>query len=184
MEKWKDIKGYEGLYQVSDKGRVRSLDRKITYPSGHNYFFKGTYLSFVKRSGYRYATLNKNNKRKNFAVHRLVCQEFIRDFNDKEVTNHKDFNRSNNELSNLEIVTQKQNVQHAKHLFKGKRYKNNNCMTNTGEKYINLRKKYNSYRVTIDRKEYVFKKITCAILHRNAVLAKEGVVIESEFKII
>ncbi len=99
------------MYQVSDLGRVRSLDR---VDSGGNKR-KGAIKQFgyVSRKGYATVCLGKNNKQYMRYVHRLVVSAFIAPLKDKEVVNHIDLNCKNNELSNLEIVTQKENMAHA-----------------------------------------------------------------------
>lgn len=100
-EIWKDVKGYEGHYKISNLGKVETLkkDRKL--------------LKFIKRSGYNYASLSMNGKRKNEAVHRLVAKHFIENPLNKEMVNHKDGNKQNNNVLNLEWVTVKENNQHA-----------------------------------------------------------------------
>lgn len=103
-EIWKDIPGYEGLYQVSDYGRVRSL----------NYNKTGLVkeLSMEITAGYYRVVLYKNGKRKKVFVHRLVVITFIGPIPRGMVVNHINENRSDNRVSNLEIVTYKQNNNH------------------------------------------------------------------------
>ena len=103
LEIWKDIKGYEGLYQVSNLGKVKSLKK-------HQKILK---LSDNGR-GYMFVGLSKNNKRKNKNVHRLVAETFISNYDNLLQVNHKDGNKNNNSVDNLEWVTQKQNLQHAR----------------------------------------------------------------------
>ena len=102
MEKeiWKDIDGYEGLYQVSNLGRVKSLH--------HNKekILKGSYNS----KGYYFVKLCKNGISKSIFVHRLVAQEFIPNPDNLPIVNHKDENPRNNNVDNLEWCTQKYNA--------------------------------------------------------------------------
>lgn len=101
MEKWKDIKDYEGLYQVSNLGNVKSLARSTT---------KGKVLvkSFDK-DGYQKVTLSKLGFHKQFSVHKLVAIAFIPNpYNFKEI-NHIDENKTNNSTNNLEWCTSKYN---------------------------------------------------------------------------
>jgi len=104
-EVWKDVNGYEGLYQVSSHGNVRSLLRKNTGIK--------RYLRFnILRNGYKNVTLFKKEKRKGFLVHRLVAQAFINNSKNKPHINHIDFNTGNNCVENLEWVTNKENWLH------------------------------------------------------------------------
>jgi hypothetical protein len=104
-EIWKDIEGYVGLYQVSNLGRVRrtrvSAGARIK-----------TLVPF-NRVGYLAVGLHKNGKRVMFYTHRLVAQAFIKNPRNKVQINHKDGNKQNNKVSNLEWVTPKENTQHA-----------------------------------------------------------------------
>lgn len=110
-EVWKDIKDYEGLYQVSNLGRVKSLPRKRVTPT------KGTYYSAEKilkpditGHGYLQVTLCRDSKLKKCLIHRLVAQTFIPNLNDYPEVNHKDENKINNVLENLEWCTSKYNA--------------------------------------------------------------------------
>lgn len=91
-EEWRDIKNYEGKYQVSNLGRVRSLDRYVNSVNGKRKA-KEKIMSFTTRSGYSVLVLRKNNMRKSKQVHRLVAEAFIPNINNKPFVNHKDFNR-------------------------------------------------------------------------------------------
>lgn len=99
-EIWKDIKGFEGLYQVSNLGRVRSLDHYVK--NGHgNRLVHGKVLKPYKSShGYLFVALGK--KAKHRSVHRLVATAFIQNLENLPDVNHKDENKSNNVSSNLE----------------------------------------------------------------------------------
>ena len=112
-EKWKDIEGYEGLYQVSNLGRVKSLKRVIRRKDGNNITYSEKILSPRDNGkGYKKVCLNKNGISKNYAIHRLVLETFEpnHDICKKEV-NHIDENKHNNYLLNLEWVTSKENKQ-------------------------------------------------------------------------
>jgi len=112
---FKDIVGYEGLYQVSNTGIVKSLDKAPSY-KGHSYL-KGRELKqeITKKShtDYRRVTLSKNSKTERFLVHRLVADAFIPNIDNKPHVNHIDNNGSNNHYSNLEWVTHSENMLHA-----------------------------------------------------------------------
>lgn len=110
METWKDIIGFEGYYQVSNLGNVRSLDRfdGVNYRKGQ--IIKPT----LKFNGYLQVGLRKHMKRKYVSVHRLVATHFIDNPKNKSQINHIDCNKQNNKVDNLEWVTPKENQFHAK----------------------------------------------------------------------
>ena len=102
-EYWKPIKGYEGLYMVSNWGRVKSFDRWVKSRNGSVRFCKGRILKQVTNDrGYLYVELWKNNKRKQCKVHRLVAEAFISNPYNLPMINHRDENKSNNNVNNLE----------------------------------------------------------------------------------
>lgn len=117
FEEWKDITNYENLYQISNLGRVRSVDRLIKqYGHKRQYerLMKGKILKLHKQNGgYMLATLTKDGKEKKMLVHRLVAQEFIPNPQNKEQVNHIDGNKQNNCIDNLEWCTQSENVKHS-----------------------------------------------------------------------
>jgi hypothetical protein len=117
MEIWKDIKDYEGVYQVSDLGRIKTHENKKTYTKRHGERkWKQRVMKFrgyTPKTGYR-VSLWKDGKMKEYLVSRLVAFSFLGgDINDRRLTvNHKDGNRMNNILDNLELVSLKENIQH------------------------------------------------------------------------
>lgn len=116
MEQWKDIAGYEGIYQVSNEGRVRSLDRMITYSNGRVQICRGKILSCGStKTGYQYLSLYKDSKPKNQYVHRLVASAFLQNPDNKPCINHIDGDKTNNHASNLEWCTHSENSKHAYH---------------------------------------------------------------------
>lgn len=113
MEIWKDIENYEGIYQVSNLGNIKSLKfnkEKILKPT-------------IDGASYYSVNLYKNGVQKNFSIHKLVAISFLNHipcgFN--LVINHKDFNRLNNKVDNLEIITNRENT-NKKHIKSSSEY--------------------------------------------------------------
>lgn len=111
-EIWKDIPGYEGLYQCSNLGEVRSLDRYIKSNSNNLQFKKGKLKNKrICSVGYYITDLYKENKRKTFRIHQLVAITFLNHIPDKYkfVVDHIDNNPLNNNLNNLQIISVREN---------------------------------------------------------------------------
>lgn len=109
MEKWKPIKDYEGFYEVSNKGNVRSLDREFINSLGRRVVFKGTTLSPRYVNNYLAVVLNKQGTKTTKKIHRLVAETFLDNPNNLPCVNHKDEIKCNNEESNLEWCTHSYN---------------------------------------------------------------------------
>ena len=107
-EIWRDIVGYEGLYQISNLGNVKSLNyrrtgkERILNPGNNG-------------SEYLFVILCKNGKRKNFTIHRLVANAFLENSDDKSDVNHKDEDKTNNCVDNLEWMSRKENINFGTH---------------------------------------------------------------------
>lgn len=116
-EEWRDIQGYEGLYQVSNLGRVRSCDRFIWAEHNKSYsLWKSKIMNpILKGTGYMHIGLYKEGKRTYFGVHRLVAKALIPNPNNLPQVNHKDESRSNNIATNLEWCTAKYNANYGGH---------------------------------------------------------------------
>ena len=97
-EIWKPIKGYEGLYLISNLGRIKSLDRTVYQ---------------LHKDGYARVGLHKNGEMKTYSVHRLVGEHFLEKKPGKDYINHLDCNKANNNVNNLEWCTQSENIQYA-----------------------------------------------------------------------
>lgn len=108
--KWADVIGYEGLYEVSTDGRVRTVQH-VT--NGHVIRAKELTISVYKSQRYARVRLYKNGKSKDLVVHRLVAEAFIPNPERKPQVNHIDGNKRNNSVSNLEWCTQAENNRHA-----------------------------------------------------------------------
>lgn len=104
-EIWNTIKGYENIYEVSNKGNIRSVDRYV-YQQNRMVLYKGAKLKpFKNNSGYLCVGLSIENKKKKFTVHRLVAESFLPNPHNYPQINHKDENKENNEWTNLEWCT-------------------------------------------------------------------------------
>lgn len=110
MELWKDIPDYEGIYQVSNTGKVRGVERIDSNSMPHK---ERILKAILTPNGYLHVHISKNNIGKWLLVHRLVAEAFCEKPNGCDIVNHIDNNRENNEASNLEWTTYKGNMQHA-----------------------------------------------------------------------
>lgn len=114
MEKeiWKPIKKYEGLYEISSIGNVKSLPKKTKVGIKNNHFAmrKERILKLGERNGYKVVNLSNNKKSKTYYVHRLVAEAFIDNPYNYKYINHKDENKTNNNINNLEWCSFKYNI--------------------------------------------------------------------------
>ena len=137
-EIWRPIDGYEGLYEVSNTGLIRSLDRFV----GNRNRIKGKILSIkIEKNGYCSVALFKYGKMKRYLVHRLVAQEFIPNTEGLPQVNHKDEDKTNNRVENLEWCTAKYNINYGSRL-------NKSLLTKSEKGYIDFN------MIGLDRKEY------------------------------
>lgn len=136
QEIWKDVKGYEGLYQVSNLGRVRSFIKCNAHPN-----IPRIINPYKHNSGYLRVDLATEKGNQQYSLHRLVASAFIPNSNNKPCVNHIDGNKHNNVADNLEWVTYSENQKHAfatglKHCKYGKEHHNHSAVnqyTKTGK---------------------------------------------------
>lgn len=118
-EMWKPVVGYEGLYEVSDLGNVRSVDRTVIYKTGQPRHYKGQTLKLKPAHGYWRVELNRNGKPACFQVHRLVLAAFVGPLPEGKEVCHNNGNPGDNRLENLRYGTRSENqldrVKHGTH---------------------------------------------------------------------
>ena len=169
-EVWKNIEGYEGLYQVSNFGNVKTLKRKVQH--GNCFYTREERILKQSKDKYGYCVvgLSRNKATKTYKVHRLVAEAFIPNTDGFPQVNHKDFDRANNNTENLEWCDVQYNTQYSVH--RRAIVRNNRNAGFSGEKNIHFRN--GVYRVQIrNRKIKVskyFKTLESAICYRNEVL--------------
>lgn len=173
-EIWSPVPGYEGAYEISNMGRLRSLTRTRIVNNCHGGTSprtdKGCIFALGNNgNGYAYVSLSENGKKTNYYIHRLVAEAFLeKPEGENFVVDHLDHNRRNNMADNLEWVTQKENVNRSRHLMHHQRERYR--ASSTGEKYITRYK--NGYRVNIKwaKKCKEFKSLYDAIRFRDEVI--------------
>jgi len=115
-EVWKDVKGYEGFYQVSNYGKIKSLPRKKIYLTRNNMVAvsKQSYIGHKQKNGYMVVLLvDAKGVKKYYKIHRIVAEAFVDNAMNKPFVNHINGIKDDNYAPNLEWCTQKENVQHA-----------------------------------------------------------------------
>lgn len=162
-EIWKEIKDYEGLYYISNLGRVKSLSKTVKTSIGYRVTKEKILIPGTNGGGYQMVGLYKNNITKAFRIHQLVSIAFLNHVpcGRKLVVNHKDFNRINNHVHNLEIITQRENA-NKKHLKSSSNY--------TGVHWCNTKKKWVS-QIAINGKNnhlgYFLNEIDASNAYQN-----------------
>lgn len=117
-EIWKDIKGYEGHYQISNLGRVKSLPRKYKWGNGYKETQEKILSTSKRNNGYLCVSLCIDSKKKTHSLHKLVALTFIPNPNSYPCINHKDENKTNNKADNLEWCDSRYNNNYGEHNLK------------------------------------------------------------------
>lgn len=164
MEIWKPITGYEGIYEVSNTGDIRTCEGKTTYTEKHGvrHWKQRVLKQKTDRYGYKRVCLYKNGKPKDFLVHRLVADMFCEKSKDKIIINHIDCDPANNNATNLEWCDYRHNLMHA---FK-------NGLNNSPNKTILVNK------ITNEKFEFISRAEASRFLNHNpgyiSLLLKRG----------
>lgn len=177
-EIWKDIENYEGLYQVSNLGNVRSLDREVNYRNGSTKLLKGRVLKFLVSGNtpYRKVVLNKDGKGKTFFVHTLVANAFLDKLDSLGTIIHKDGCPTNNVYTNLEwILKDSCKSEKVKSKTVRKRIKIR-CIT-TGEIFTSVKKAEQKYNCDLSS-DYAKLKIK---FRRHIGKSPEGLPLKWEY---
>lgn len=164
-EVWRDIPYYENIYQVSNFGRVKSLARKTKQNDKRRFIKTKILKQQVNKFGYKVVTLRKDNTRKEYKVHRLVLYGF-KGLNDL-IVNHKDGNKQNNRLENLEYCTYSENTIH--YLMNREKPKIDFYKNEVIKDYLN------GFSLTSIGKKYGYDKYTVKkLLQRNDIKIRFG----------
>lgn len=173
-ETWKDIDDYAGFYQVSDRGRVRSRDRKVKVAgSGYRALIGAVKYLGINNQGYNTVSLCKDGKQSTKKVHRLVAQAFINTTENYWEVNHLDGNKLNNNKNNLEWSTRSDNMRHAINtgLIDIARGADCNSSKLSDKEVLSIRKLYNKgerpYQYEIAEMFNVDRSVICEIINRK-----------------
>lgn len=121
VELWVDVKGYEGMYKISNTGFVKSVNRKRLVCGGGFRLVKSRILkNSINNTGYHRVNLSNDSKIKSFLVHRLVAIHFLNNPENKRTVNHIDGVKTNNNIENLEWSTDKENINHSYKILNNK----------------------------------------------------------------
>lgn len=148
-EIWKDIKGYENIYQVSNFGRVKTLRRLICSPTG-NYYSKEKIMTTIPNDGIGYVRIHlyKNSRGTPKRIHRLVAEAFIPNPENKKDVNHKNGIKCDNRVENLEWATRSENELHAIRFLGKKPFSKKVLCVETGQSFESIKKAAEFFNTT------------------------------------
>jgi hypothetical protein len=173
VEQWKPIAGYEGLYEVSDLGRIKGLEKKAWNGNSFIKIRERILKVFVNKSGYIHVSIYKDKKQKSFYVHRLVAESFVDNPENKPTVNHKNGIKQDNRCFNLEWSTYSENNQHSYDFGLKKRPKGELSVKTkfTNEKVLAVRRLYrmrpNLNKAALSRRLGVCESCVSNILSRK-----------------
>lgn len=136
-EQWKNIRGFEGRYMISNSGKVKSLKRKCKCTGGERAVPEKDLKIFINIAGYPSVILYINHISKTLTVHRLVAKHFCKKFSEDIDVNHKDHDKTNNWFWNLECISELENVHHYQ------------MGRNKKSKFMNINKMDNKFRLRV-----------------------------------
>lgn len=184
IEEWREIPGYDGRYQISNFGRIRSVPYVNYQSSSHpgimmKRHIPGKIMSPTNNgNGYMIIALRyKGSKRKNHYIHRLVAEAFIPNPDGFAEVNHIDYDKGNNIVTNLEWVSREQNLSWSKDNMQ--KPTPNAKKTNIGMRYISIRN--GRYRVSIHIKRLGYQFDKCFNTLEEAITAKEQFIYGKEY---
>lgn len=151
-EIWVDVKGYEGYYEISNFGNIRSLNRyQFCKKNNSNSLIKGRLLKLsINKYGYYKTTICKESKRSQVLIHRLVLLSFLNEHNTKKIVNHINGNRLDNRLKNLEWVSHRENICHSRlNIKKSSKYIGVYWYKESNKWRAQISKNINKKRITI-----------------------------------
>lgn len=170
-EIWKDVIGYEGLYQVSNFGNIKSLPRKKNSRNNSFYYTKEKLLKLYNNNGYLKVSIHKDSKMKLIKVHQLVVMAFLNHIPDgtqRLVVDHINDNKLDNRLENLQVVTQRYNAFKTQGKYSSKYKGVNWCKTHN--KWIS--------RIVLNKKRIYLGSFSCEISAHLAYKNKLKEIIE------
>lgn len=143
LETWKDIPDYENFYQANPCGLIKSLSKSLRVKNGYRVTKELIIVNTDNGNGYLVCSLSKNTNRKSILLHRIIALTFIQNPKNLPEVNHKDGDKTNNSVENLEWCTRQENIDHSW---------NNNLTNCIGEKHHNST--LNNFKVKEIREKY------------------------------
>lgn len=169
LEEWLPAVGFDGLYEVSNLGRIRGLDKRVRCGWGKTRVMRGKVLHLTTNTcGYLRVALGSHRKFKTIVVHRIVAKAFINNPLSKGYVNHKDGCKTNNNVSNLEWATKHEDCQHAQDTGLNKaRFKSRKITLSQAHNILKIRKQTGYGGNRIAKITSIPKSIVDGILYRG-----------------
>jgi hypothetical protein len=174
-EEWKDIPGYEGYYQASNMGRIRSVNRYVQKKDGKMMFCKSTILKTFNSTYCKYQSVqfSKDNIPRKFLLHRLIAATYYGKLPPNMEVNHKNGNTLDNRVVNLEVVTHQENIDHSvstglKNDYGEKHV--NAKLTNKQAEEIRMAHRRGVMQVDLAEAYGVHKQTICNIVHNKTYI--------------